>query len=136
MRYPLMTYNRYIILSVSAFDWHECNAFVYDACHGRKTYAPFYCTLSTFTFNILYVNECYGYGKALRSLEAIGLVKTYVKHENDITQYIYRLYTPLSLKAFFKNQILSSLLQLSLSEEDFQKTVQYFKISLENLRWL
>ena len=71
--------------------------------------------------------------KALRSLEAIGLVKTYVKHENDITQYIYRLYAPLSLKAFFKNQILSSLLQLSLSEDDFQKTVQYFKISLENL---
>ena len=55
--------------------------------------------------------------KALRSLEAIGLVKTYVKHENDITQYIYRLYAPLSLKAFFKNQILSSLLQLSFYED-------------------
>lgn len=71
--------------------------------------------------------------KALRSLEAIGLLKSYVKHENDITQYIYRVYAPLSLKAFFKNQILSSLLQLSLSQEDFQKTLQYFKISLENL---
>ncbi len=71
--------------------------------------------------------------KALRSLEAIGLLKSYVKHEQDITQYIYRIYAPLSLKAFFKNQILSSLLQFSLSQEDFQKTLQYFKISLENL---
>ena len=71
--------------------------------------------------------------KALRSLEAIGLLKSYVKHEQDITQYMYRIYAPLSLKSFFKNQILSSLLQFSLSQEDFQKTLQYFKISLENL---
>lgn len=71
--------------------------------------------------------------KAMRSLEAIGLLKSYVKHQDDMTQYIYRIYAPLSLKAFFKNQILSSLLQQSLSQEDFQKTLQYFKISLENL---
>ena len=71
--------------------------------------------------------------KAMRSLEAIGLLKSYVKHQDDMTQYVYRIYAPLSLKAFFKNQILSSLLQQSLSQEDFQKTLQYFKISLENL---
>lgn len=71
--------------------------------------------------------------KALQALEGIGLLKTYVKHENEMTQYIFKLQTPLSLKAFFKNQILSSLLQESMSKEDFQKTIQYFRHVRENL---
>lgn len=71
--------------------------------------------------------------KNLRSLEAIGLLKTYVKRDEHCTQYIYQLQSPLSLKAFFKNQILTSLLSDSLSEDDYQKTIQYFKITLENL---
>ena len=72
-------------------------------------------------------------GKSLKALEAIGLLKTFVKHDGDFTQYVYQIQSPLSLKAFFKNQILSTLLQESLSSEDFQKTVQYFKISIEDL---
>lgn len=71
--------------------------------------------------------------KGLRSLEAIGLLKTFVKYEQDITQYVYQLQSPLSLKAFFKNQILLSLLQESLSLEDFQRTIQYFQIHTEDL---
>ncbi len=71
--------------------------------------------------------------KNFRSLEAIGLLKTYIKHDEHYTQYVYQLQSPLSLKAFFKNQILTSLFTDSMSEEDFQKTLQYFKISLENL---
>lgn len=71
--------------------------------------------------------------KACRILEAIGLLKTYVKYDNDMTYYLYQLQSPLSVKAFFKNQILSSLLQESLSKEDFDKTVQYFKISIEDI---
>ncbi|MEG0276666.1 MAG: DnaD domain protein [Coprobacillus sp.] len=71
--------------------------------------------------------------KALKALEGIGLLKTFVKHDQDITQYVYQIQSPLSLKAFFKNQILLSLIQESLSIEDFQKTVQYFKISIEDL---
>ncbi|MCD8027503.1 MAG: DnaD domain protein [Erysipelotrichaceae bacterium] len=69
----------------------------------------------------------------LRSLEAIGLVKTYVKHQDNITQYIFQLMSPLSLKAFFKNQILTSLLEESLSAEDLKKTIQYFKIYHESI---
>lgn len=71
--------------------------------------------------------------KQLKSLEAIGLLKTYIKHQNDITQYVFVMQSPLTLKAFFKNQILTSLLQESLSDDDFQKTIQYFQISLEDL---
>ncbi|MCI9050014.1 MAG: hypothetical protein HFF37_06455 [Coprobacillus sp.] len=71
--------------------------------------------------------------KHLKALEAIGLLKTYVRHENNITQYIFIIQSPLTLKTFFRNQILSSLLQESLTQDDFQKTIQYFKISQEDL---
>ncbi len=71
--------------------------------------------------------------KQLRSLEAIGLIKTYVKHQDNITQYIFQLMSPLSLKAFFKNQILTSLLEEALSHDDLKKTIQYFKVYHENI---
>ena len=70
--------------------------------------------------------------KNLRVLEAIGLLKTLVKHKDDLTQYLYHLQSPLSLRAFFKNQILHNLLKESLSEDDFTKTIQYFKVNKEN----
>lgn len=70
--------------------------------------------------------------KACRTLEAIGLLKTYVKYEKDMTYYLYQLQSPLSIKAFFKNQILFSLLKESLSKDDFDRTIQYFKISIED----
>lgn len=69
--------------------------------------------------------------KALQSLEAMGLLRTFVKNENNITYYIYTLQSPLSLKSFFKNQILYTLLRKSLSQDDFQKTIDYFRLSLE-----
>ncbi len=71
--------------------------------------------------------------KQLRSLEAIGLIRTYVKHQDNLTQYIYQLMSPLSLKAFFKNQILTSLLEESLSTDDLKRTIQYFKVYHENV---
>lgn len=72
--------------------------------------------------------------KNFKALEAIGLLKTYVKHENNMTLYVYQLLSPLSLKAFFKNQVLSSLLQESLSQEDYNQTIQYFQITKEDLQ--
>lgn len=70
--------------------------------------------------------------KNIKTLEGIGLLKTYVKHENDFTHYIFDIQSPLSLQAFFKNQILLTLLQDALSLEDFQKTIQYFQTSRED----
>lgn len=71
--------------------------------------------------------------KHIKALEAIGLLRTYVKHDNDLTQYVFVIQSPLSLKAFFKNQILTSLLQESLTADDFQKNIQYFQIYKEDL---
>lgn len=68
----------------------------------------------------------------IKILEAIGLLKTYVKHDNDLTYYIFDIQSPLSLRAFFKNQILVTLLQDAMSLEDFQKTIHYFQSSQED----
>lgn len=40
--------------------------------------------------------------KGLKALEAIGLLKTYVKHHNQMTFYVYQIQSPLSLKAFLR----------------------------------
>ena len=62
-------------------------------------------------------------------LEGIGLLKSYKKVENGVTLYLFKIKSPLSLNNFFANQILSVLLQEALSEDDYKKTVSYFKIS-------
>lgn len=65
--------------------------------------------------------------KNFRSLEAIGLLKTYIKHDEHYTQYVYQLQSPLSLKAFFKNQILTSLFTDSMCRRRFSKNASIFQ---------
>ena len=77
------------------------------------------------SMNLEELEEC------ILKLEGIGLLKTYVKHD-DLTQYIFALLSPLSLTRFFKNQILCSLLKESLSDEDFKKTLNYFKYNYQD----
>ena len=76
--------------------------------------------------------SCNDLEKNMKKLEALGLMKTYVKSNNDLTCYVYALLSPLSVKAFFNNAILSSLLKESLSDDDYKKTIQYFKVSIED----
>ncbi len=67
--------------------------------------------------------------KAILKLEGIGLLKSYKKIEHGVTLYLFKIQSPLTLQKFFKNQILSSLLEEAMVEDDFNKTIQYFKIS-------
>ena len=76
--------------------------------------------------------SCSDLEKNIKKLEGLGLMKTYVKTSNQMTCYVYVLLSPLSIKAFFQNPILSSLLKESLSEDDYNKTIQYFKVSIED----
>ncbi len=66
---------------------------------------------------------------ALLKLEGIGLLKSYKKIEHGLTLYLFHVLSPLSLQAFFKNQILNSLLLETLSHDDYQRTISYFKLS-------
>ena len=59
--------------------------------------------------DILTAREC---------LEAIGLVKSYVKYES-VNTYIYELYSPLSVYEFLNHPILGSLLYNHVGETEF-----------------
>ena len=64
---------------------------------------------------------------AREKLEAIGLIKTYMKKDN-INQYVYLLYSPVSANEFFNHPILSVVLYNNLGKKEYEKVLNYFKI--------
>ena len=46
---------------------------------------------------------------ARKSLESVGLIKTYVK-QGDLNSYVYELYSPMSPKEFFAHPVFSVIL--------------------------
>ena len=70
---------------------------------------------------------------AREKLEAIGLLKTYMKKDN-INQYVYLLYSPISVNDFFNHPILNVVLYNNLGKEEYEKVKNYFKIPRFNLK--
>lgn len=70
--------------------------------------------------------------EARSKLEAIGLLKTFLKEEH-VNTYLYELYSPLSAKEFLGNPILATSLYTTIGKLEFEKTVDYFKIPKLNL---
>lgn len=70
--------------------------------------------------------------EARKKLEAIGLLKTFVKNDHMNT-YLYELYSPISAKDFFSNPVLATSLYTSIGKLEFDKTMQYFKAPKLNL---
>ncbi|MBR4672500.1 MAG: DnaD domain protein [Bacilli bacterium] len=70
---------------------------------------------------------------AREKLEAIGLLKTYVK-EGNVNNYVYVLYSPLSANDFFNHPILSVVLFNNLGKKEYEKLIDYFKIPRINLK--
>lgn len=67
-----------------------------------------------------------------KKLEAIGLLKTYYK-SSSINNYVYQLYSPVSVNEFFNNSILGPLLLNSIGEKAYTRIVNYFKIPCVSL---
>lgn len=65
--------------------------------------------------------------EARHKLEAIGLLKTYVK-KDQINNYIYELYSPLSAHEFFTHPILNIVLYNNIGKQEYDKLINYFKI--------
>ncbi len=63
---------------------------------------------------------------AREKLEAIGLLKTYMKKDN-INQYVYLIYSPLDANDFFNHPILNIVLYNNLGKREYDKILQYFK---------
>ena len=66
-------------------------------------------------------------------LEAIGLIKTYVKSGN-INNYVYELYSPMSASEFINNPILNIALFNAVGKLEYERVVNYFRIPKINLR--
>ena len=70
---------------------------------------------------------------AREKLEAIGLLKTYIKQGN-INNYVYLIYSPISSRDFFNHPILNVVLYNNLGKSEYTKLLNYFKIPHLNLK--
>lgn len=66
-------------------------------------------------------------------LEAIGLLKTYLKSDN-VNSYIYELYSPMSASEFINNPVLATALYNAIGKLEYEKIINYYKIPNLNLR--
>lgn len=70
---------------------------------------------------------------ARKKLEAIGLIKTYIK-EGNVNNYIYEIYSPLSVSEFFNHPILNIVLYNNVGKSEYEKIVNTFKLPKINLK--
>lgn len=64
-----------------------------------------------------------------RKLEAIGLLKTFYKEENDNKDsYIYQLYSPIPAHDFFIHPILNIVLYNNVGKKEYDKLRNYFRM--------
>ena len=60
-------------------------------------------------------------------LEAVGLLKTYIK-QDDVNNYIYELYSPVSAHEFFSHPIFNIVLYNNVGKREYDNLVNYFKM--------
>jgi replication initiation and membrane attachment protein len=70
---------------------------------------------------------------AREKLEAVGLMKTYVKEEN-VNNYVYVMYSPLPAHDFLNHPILNVVLYNNLGKKEYDKIVNYYKVPRLNLK--
>ncbi|MBQ8535201.1 MAG: DnaD domain protein [Bacilli bacterium] len=70
---------------------------------------------------------------AREKLEAVGLLKTYMKQDN-INHFVYLIYSPLSAIDFFNHPILNVVLYNNLGKVEYEKMVSIFKMPRINLK--
>ncbi len=67
-----------------------------------------------------------------KKLEAIGLLKTYIKKGN-INNYVYELFSPISAHEFFNHPILNIVLYNNVGKKEYEQLLNYFKMPRINL---
>ena len=65
--------------------------------------------------------------EARNILEAIGLLKTYIK-QDSVNNYIYELYSPVTAHEFFTHPIFNIVLYNNVGKLEYDKLVSYFKL--------
>ena len=70
---------------------------------------------------------------ARRKLEAIGLLKTFYK-EDEINNYLYILYAPLSAREFLNHPILNIVLYNNVGKNEYENIVSKYKTKKINIK--
>ena len=70
---------------------------------------------------------------ARESLEAFGLLKTYVKI-GEVNDYIYELYSPLTPQEFFNHPILNVVLYNNLGDKEYENLKNMYKYPKYDLK--
>lgn len=65
---------------------------------------------------------------AREKLEAIGLIKTYYKKSEEVNNYIYEIFSPLSASEIFSHPILNIVLYNNIGKKEYEKLVSRFKV--------
>lgn len=65
--------------------------------------------------------------EAKDSLEAVGLLKTFIKKEINLNSFIYELYSPISAYEFFNHPILNIVLYNNIGVSEYNNLVNYYK---------
>ncbi len=61
------------------------------------------------------------------ALEATGLLKTYIKKEDNLNSFIYELYSPVSAYEFFNHPILNIVLYNNIGANEYNSLLKYYK---------
>lgn len=69
---------------------------------------------------------------ARKKLEAVGLLKTFVKEES-VNNYVYEIFSPLSANEFFNHPILNIVLYNNVGKKEYENLLKYFKLPRINL---
>ncbi len=104
--------------------------------HTLCTYLDQLELLSTeYTHNTLLNTMMISVGEMLDArtkLEAIGLLKTYVK-KDSINHFIYEIYSPMSANEFLTNPVLNTALQNALGPTEYERRIACFQFPTINL---
>lgn len=69
----------------------------------------------------------------MSKLEAIGLIKTFVKHDEHVSHFVYELIQPPTAKKFFNDPMLSVYLYKEVDRTRFHELKSYFESNQFNL---
>ena len=71
--------------------------------------------------------------EAREKLEAIGLLKTYVRKSN-INNFVYEIYSPISAYEFLNNPVLVTALYNNIGKNEYEKIIEYYKVPRISLK--
>ncbi len=129
MTYPLDEVQRdiitYLYLPLIGVQAYSLYHFLYEEARRMdRVHRSCALTRITSTINV----SVAGLEDALKMLEGIGLLRSFYKQG----RFLFVIQSPLSLKAFFSNQVLVTLLMHTIGEEDFHLTRNHFRVVKED----